>query len=153
MISGRSLGPGGWLLSDPGADAQVSSESRQGMVERERIVEGESRQDIVAGERAEQRARRRALWHETRVHMVAEQSSMITGEAQLVADRPLRTLPDGVALVKALKVSVHAERIVSGFLVIFRFKGLSVCLSVCLSLSFIRSYRDFRATRRSRKNT
>ena len=51
------------------------------MVERERIVEGESRQDIVAGERAEQRARRRALWHETRVHMVAEQSSMITGEA------------------------------------------------------------------------
>ena len=25
------------------------------------------------------------MWHETRVHMAAEQSSMITGEAQLVA--------------------------------------------------------------------
>ena len=152
MISGRSLGPGGWLLSDPGADAQVSSESRQGMVERERIVEGESRQDIVAGERAEQRARRRALWHETRVHMVAEQSSMITGEAQLVADRPLRTLPDGVALVKALKVFVNAQRIVSGFLVIFqifRFKARALSLS----LSLIRSVLNFRATRTSRKST
>ena len=55
--------------------------------------------------------------------MVAEQSSMITGEAQLVADRPEEPFRDGVALVKALKVSVNAQRIVSGFLVIFRFKA------------------------------
>ena len=141
MISGRSLGPGGWLLSDPGADAQVIGESRQGMVERERIVEGKSRQDIVCCGGTRGAARRRALWHETRVHMVAEQSSMITGEAQLVADRPEEPFRHGVALVTALKVSVNAQRIVSGFLVIFRFKARALSLS----LSLIRSDLNFRA--------
>ena len=73
--------------------------------------------------------------------MAAEQSSMITGEAQLVADRPEEPFRDGVALVKALKVSVNAQRIVSGFLVIFRFKARARSLS----LSLIRSDLNFRA--------
>ena len=81
MISGRSVGPGGWLLPDPGADAQVSSESRQGIVERERALLRGRADRTLLGERAQQRARRRTLWHETRVRMVAEQHDRRRGTA------------------------------------------------------------------------